>query len=302
MLQLSKDALLRNQELCRRLRAALPTELADVALEQLPDKGLAHDHVRLKGTGWLARVPKQSQMGHGAEANLVYQAACFRRAASGGHAPRLRAVLPPGPGLPRGALIVEDINGRAAQLPDDLPAIARALATFHALPLPDAADRPPLLDAPDPLTDLLREVGEQAEYLSEARLDAAATRVIQREIALFEQSARRGARPAKALISFDAHPGNFIVRSDGRAVLVDLEKARYSYPSLDLAHATLYTSTTWDVDTRAELTVDQVLSFYSDWSEAMGVGGLAWQPWHIELRRGMWLWSVTWCAKWRVLS
>jgi hypothetical protein len=25
-------------------------------------------------------------------------------------------------------------------------------------------------------------------------------------------------------------------------------------------------------------------------------------PWHLPLRRAMWLWSVTWCAKWRVAS
>ena len=38
-----------------------------------------------------------------------------------------------------------------------------------------------------------------------------------------------------------------------RAYLVDLEKCRYSYPSFDLAHATLYTSTTWDMDTHTVL-------------------------------------------------
>jgi hypothetical protein len=26
------------------------------------------------------------------------------------------------------------------------------------------------------------------------------------------------------------------------------------------------------------------------------------RPWHGPLRRAMWLWSLTWCAKWRVLS
>jgi hypothetical protein len=24
--------------------------------------------------------------------------------------------------------------------------------------------------------------------------------------------------------------------------------------------------------------------------------------WHLPLRRAMWLWSITWCAKWRVAS
>ncbi|MDX1656380.1 MAG: aminoglycoside phosphotransferase family protein, partial [Candidatus Competibacteraceae bacterium] len=57
----------------------------DVArLEPLPTTGLAHDHVRLSGSGRLLRVPKQSQLGLSAAANLAYQAACFKRAAPGG--------------------------------------------------------------------------------------------------------------------------------------------------------------------------------------------------------------------------
>jgi thiamine kinase-like enzyme len=107
--------------------------------------------------------------------------------------------------------------------------------------------------------------------------------------------------PPRRLIAFDGHPGNFLVRSDGRAVLVDLEKARYSHPPLDLAHATLYTSTTWDVDVRAELTTAQVREAYDEWSRHVDIGEAS-RPWFVPLRAAMWLWSVTWCAKWRVLS
>ena len=71
-------------------------------------------------------------------------------------------------------------------------------------------------------------------------------------------------------MAFDGHPGNFVVRADGGAVLVDLEKCRYSYPGLDLAHATLYTSTTWDVATHAVLTHDQVAEAYRQWADAVG--------------------------------
>jgi hypothetical protein len=86
-------------------------------------------------------------------------------------------------------------------------------------------------------------------------------------------------------------------------VLVDLEKCRYSYPGLDLAHASLYTSTTWDSDSRAVLTPAEVASAYLHWEAAVGPAlASAARPWHLPLRRAMWLWSVTWCAKWRVLS
>ena len=73
---------------------------ADASIEPLPDSGLAHAHLRLAVTGVLARVPKQSQMDLPALANLDYQAACFTRAAAGGHAPRLHGVLPPSATIP----------------------------------------------------------------------------------------------------------------------------------------------------------------------------------------------------------
>ncbi len=293
------------QSLLERLAAALQAawpDLGSAGLEPFADTGLAHDHVRLAGTGWIARVPKQSQMRLAAGDNLAYQAACFRRASASGHAPRLGGVLEPSAWLPRGALIVEEISGRPARLPGDLPAIATALAQIHALPVPGPASRPPLRDDPDPLAALHAEIEEQAAHLDAAGLPAPVRRAIDAERAAFIAAVRRPDRPDKRLISFDAHPGNFIVRADGHAVLVDLEKARYSFPPLDLAHATLYTSTTWDVATSAELSVDDVRSAIAAWQTAFGPPSTAFSSWQVPLRRGMWLWSVTWCAKWRVLS
>jgi thiamine kinase-like enzyme len=276
---------------------------ANARFEALADKGLAHDHVCLVGTGWLARIPKQSQMGLSAERNLAYQSACFERASAAGFAPALRACLPPSEHLPRGALLVDHIVGRPARLPHDLPAIAESLAALHALALPAAVDRPPLLDAADPLQSLANEIAAQGEHRQAAQVAPAVLQTIEQQIQQLNGLCARPGRPARRLIAFDGHPGNFVVRDDGRAMLVDLEKCRYSYPGLDLAHATLYTSTTWDVATHAVLDLPEVLGFYRAWNETVGEdvarGASVWQ---LPLRRAMWLWSVTWCAKWRVLS
>ncbi len=287
--------------LCAALAAALAADpataaWADAPLVPMRDKGLAHDHIRLAGTGLLARVPKQSQMDLRAADNLAYQAACFRRAGPSGHVPRLHAVLGPTPGLAHGALIVEEVPGRVARLPHDLPAIARALGAIHALPRPAATA--PLLAPADPLAAMRDEIAAQAVHLAAAGLAPATRALVEREVAGLLALCARPARPATCLISFDAHPGNYLVRDDGTAVLVDLEKARYGAPSLDLAHATLYTSTTWDVDTSAVLSIGDIAGFHEAWAAVPGVpeaGG-----WHAALRRAMWLWSVTWCAKWRV--
>jgi hypothetical protein len=273
------------------------------AIAPLAATGLAHDHFRLGSTGLLARVPKQSQLALAPAENLAYQAACFRRAAPGGHAPRLAGVLDPGDDLPMGALLVEEIDGAPLRLPDGLPALAAALASLHVLPLPAAADRAPLMSPADPLAGTLAEIAAQAAFLDMAGIVPAALSQIDRELSDARALARSRVRPPTALIAFDAHPGNFLQTADGRAVLVDLEKARYGLPGLDLAHATLYTSTTWDIATHAELSHDDVAGFYAAWLDAVPPAlAAAARPWLLPLRRVMWLWSVTWCAKWRVQS
>lgn len=291
--------------LIERLDAVLrlgTTQWAGAALEPMRDKGLAHDHVRLIGAGAIARIPKQSQMNLPADENLAYQAACFRRACVSGHAPHLLDVLRPSALLPHGALIVEEIKGRVVRLPQDLPALATALARIHALPVPTPQARRPLLDAPDPLAALLGEIETQGYHLDAARLAPRARRTIEDEIDQLSALCAASDRPTRRLIAFDTHPGNFIVRPDGVAVLVDLEKVRYAYPSLDLAHATLYTSTTWDIDSAAVLAVADIAMAYRHWGRLLGQGAEAARRWHVPLRRAMWLWSVTWCAKWRALS
>ena len=176
-------------------------------------------------------------------------------------------MLPPSAALPRGGLIVEEIEGRAARLPEDLPAIMAALAAIHALPVPAETERAPLLSPADPLAGLLEEIGAQAEYLGIARVAPDTREVLEDNIAALRDLASRDARPPRRLISFDAHPGNFLITPSGRAVLVDLEKARYSAPPLDLAHATLYTSTTWDVASHAVLSPEETAEACLEWCD-----------------------------------
>ncbi|EWY38453.1 aminoglycoside phosphotransferase [Skermanella stibiiresistens SB22] len=274
------------------------------ALALLPTTGLAHDHVRVGGMGVLLRVPKQSQLGLPASDNLTYQAACFERCGPGGHVPGLRAVLLPDETVPMGALVVDEIKGRPPMLPADLPAIIRALASIHSLPIPPSpAGRRPLRDHADPVGETLREVTRHAAHLDAAGLRPEARRAIDGELAWAAEFARRDTRPPITLISFDAHPGNYLVTDTGTAVLVDLEKARYGAAGFDLAHATLYTSTTWDVACHAVLGTADLAAAYEHWLNAVPTAlARASLPWLLPLRRVMWLWSVTWSAKWRVES
>ncbi|MGS2742708.1 aminoglycoside phosphotransferase family protein [Halomonas sp. LS-001] len=264
------------------------------SLSPMADTGLAHDHVWIHrdGDDWVARLPKQSQMNLAPADNLAYEAACYERASQGGHTPCLHGILPVSDTLPRGGLLVDAIEGRLAQLPEDLPRIAEALASLHQLPLP--SQPAPLLAPSDPWQAMREEVGRQAEWLEKADLSSDVIARVSDELEALPAALPDAQR---CLISFDTHPGNFLITKEGRAVLVDLEKCRYGLPGIDLAHTSLYTSTTWDLNSQAVLTQDEVAAFYQRWQ--LQVGKTPSAETLISCRRATWLWSLTWCAKWR---
>lgn len=282
------------------------SRFVDVRLESLmvmPTTGLAHDHIIIDGTDLLLRVPRQSQMQLAAKDNLYYQAACFERMRDSGHTPVCHYVIDPCSDIPMGALVVDHIRGRALNAPLEMQLVAKTLASIHALPLPEVSRRAPLLNQLNPMTETLQEVRGQAQYLERASLSETSLAMIKSELLLAGKSVESLPVSPVALISFDAHPGNFVVDNNDSAYLVDLEKGRYGGAGFDLAHASLYTSTTWDCNSYAELTAAQVQQFYRDWAAAMPATLAAqWQPYLLPMRRLMWLWSVTWCAKWRVES
>lgn len=295
------------------LRTALAEACPELTgpLSPLADSGLAHDHYRIAESPWLLRVPKQSQRGYAAAENLAYQAACFARVSASGHGPRLRASLPPGPRLPMGALVVEYIEGRPPRLPQDLPALADAMAAVHALPLPPAAARPPLEDHLDPVAGALQEIEAQARYLDGPDIRPDTRAQLQEELVWARRYANdiEGAVQPRSLVLTDTHPGNFLVRSgmdsgdaeEPHAVIVDLEKALYGAPAIDLAHATVYSSTTWDIATSATLSLADVGAFYRRYLVAVGPAqAAALAPTLVPLRRLLLLRALTWCALWRI--
>ena len=273
-------------------------------LAPLRVKGIAHDHLRLAGTGLLARVPRQSQFALPPEDNLRYQAACFERAHPSGHTPRLDAVIPPRPGLPMGALVVEEIQGRPMRLPEDLPRSAEALAALHSLAIPPISERPPLADHSDAVAGTLGFIERQWAFRDALPLAAETRGQLEQEMAWARAFARKdhAAQPV-TLVATDSHPGNFLIDGSGRAVFVDLEKMLYGSPAIDLAHHTLYTSTTWDVDSAGVLSAADTARFHDTYLNALPQAlAEAVRPWIAPMRRLTWLRTVTWAIKWRALT
>ena len=287
------------------LAATRSLRAADVV--PMTAKGVNHDHYRLAGTGLVLRVPRATPWAGDAEMQLASEAAAFGRAEPSGVTPRFIAALPATPALPRGALVVEEIVGRQARLPHDLPVIAEALAQLHSLPLPAPEKRAPLPDhgVEGPFAATLTVIARQREFLPRVELAPATRAALEEEFADAERYAAR-VRPAEqplALVGTDTHPGNFIIRADGTAVLVDLERVCYGSPAIDLAHATLYTSTTWDLEVQAVLSRDEVAAFYRQYLEAVSPErATALRPWLLPARRLTWLRTMMWAVRLRALA
>lgn len=269
--------------------------------EALPATGTAHGHVRLKD-GRLARIAYAYEDDPTAAARLHLQAEAFRHLEPAGRTPRFHEVIEPRPGLPGGALIVDFIEGRAPSLPDELDAMADTLARLHSLPLPAPASPIPRQD--NPFRETLDVVEQGARrFLDKAVTDAGARAEIVEELELMREMANTLAyRPQPLSIALaDTHPGNFIVDRAGVAWFVDLEKVHVGSPAIDLAHATLPTSTLWHPDIGKLLSRAEVEDFYASYLAQIGESRVAQlRPWLQPMRRLTWLRTIMFMARWRV--
>lgn len=269
--------------------------------EALPATGTAHGHVRLKD-GRLARIAYAYEDDPTAAARLHLQAEAFRHLAPAGRTPRLHEVIEPRPGLPGGALIVDFIEGRAPRLPDELDAMADTLARLHSLPLPTSESPIPRQDNPFRATLDVVEQGAR-RFLDKAVVDLGARGEIVEELELMRDLAGTlaGWRQPLSIALADTHPGNFIVDRGGLAWFVDLEKVHVGSAAIDLAHATLPTSTVWHPDVGKLLSRAEVEGFYASYLAQIGDTRTAQlRPWLQPLRRLTWLRTIMFMARWKV--
>ena len=270
-------------------------------LVSLPATGTAHGHVALPN-GLIARVAYAHEGDPTAATRLAMQAEAFRHLAPAHRTPRLHDVLLPRPGLPGGALVVDRIDGRAPRLPDELGAMADTLARLHALPLPPGGSSIPR--QANPFLETLAAIEQNAaRFLDKAVPDPAARAEIADELRLVRgMAADIGQRPQPLTIALaDTHPGNFLVDAEGVAWFVDLEKVHVGSPAIDLAHATLATSTLWHPDVGKVLSPADVRRFYAQYLEKAGEAqAAALEPWLLPMRRLTWLRTTLFMARWRV--
>ena len=251
----------------------------------------------------LLRAPRLSQLDLSAAAQLELQAAAFERAAPSGATPKLVAVLPITAMAPRGGLVVELVAGRAPSGPDDLPALARALAAIHSLPTP--VDRPPIPSADNPLKTLADRAEATLEtYMPKAGIGRpAAAAIADRLRWLKHLVANPPPMGPDVLCVTDSHPGNFLLRETGAAVFVDLEKPAYGCPALDLAHTVIDAAAGWDPDAGMRPDAAARDAFAAAWLAAVpSAVADANAPLIRPFRQAVWLRTISFFMRWQAES
>ena len=158
----------------------------------------------------------------------------------------------------------------------------------------------PLPAPADPVTATLAQVERQAVWFERAGLTPDASALLRAELDA-ARAFRCEAPIPVTLVGSDVHPGNFLIDAAGKAWFTDLEKAQYGHPAIDLAHASLYTSTKWEREVAAVLTPGEVADFHAAWEAAVPPAlAEAVRPWRRPLRRLTWLRTLSWMARWRV--
>ncbi len=281
--------------------------LRESDLAPLSSKGTAHGHVAIvppiDGRALVVRIAYAFPDDPTAAGRLQLQAEAFRRCAPSAVTPRLFEIVPPSAAMPGGLLIVDRIDGRVPHLPAELDLMAQSLAAIHSLPVPAPAQAAPIPFPPDPVVALLQTIETNAPFVGKMKIADEVRQALNEELGFaraYAQSKSRGI-PEPVLALADTHPGNFLVDAAGKAWFVDMEKVHYGAAAIDLAHATLETSTRWDRDVDLVLPREAVASFYRHYLESIGADRAArLRPFLLPLRRMTWLRTMTFMARWSV--
>tara|TARA_B110000467_G_C18031713_1_gene321069 strand:- start:21 stop:656 length:636 start_codon:yes stop_codon:yes gene_type:complete len=138
-------------------------------------------------------------------------------------------------------------------------------------------------------------------YLCSAGLTPKAQAMIEKRLQwLIKTAGHDTGAPSSCLMVSDAHPGNFRILDDGRAVFVDLEKPAYSCPTIDLAHAVIGISSAWDPEAGLVLSAKDRQAFVDAWLDSVSASvAAAAEPRILMARRAVWLRTISFFMKWR---
>ena len=221
--------------------------------------------VRGAKDSYVARLVTGTQIGLPLGEQAVYEYDALRLLAPSGVTPKPRLVDPNSEGLPYPLILEEYLPGHPLDYSTDLTAAARCIAAIHDLGVPEAHH---LQVHPDPAPAILAESRELAEpYLEWDEASEESRAALQkgfRRIEKFLEQDDLFTEDDLAIVNYDLNTHNFVIEN-GRAKLLDWEKARIAPRTQDLAHFLLPTTTLWRDDTATLLSKEQEREFVEEY-------------------------------------
>ncbi|EPR37398.1 aminoglycoside phosphotransferase [Desulfovibrio sp. X2] len=219
--------------------------------------------VLANGERFVFRVNHGSQLGLGRR-QIAYEFSVLSALEGSDVTPEPFAVEPePGGELGRGGgvLLMEYLPGRAFDYERDWRLAARVFARVHARPLPaegEGGAEAGLIAQPDPVRAIAAESLSLLKRFADHPLAAERDRLLRYHdeiLRLADETAPLFAAEPQVLVNTEVNSGNFIVddhggggEGEGRAWLVDWEKAVVSTRYQDLGHFLAPTTTRWRTD------------------------------------------------------
>ncbi len=248
------------------------------------------------GAGLVARLVTGTQMGLPLGEQALYEHDALRVLAPSGATPEPYLADPSPAGLPYPLILEEFLPGRPLDYSTDLAAAARCVAAVHALGVPE---RHGLQIHPDPVPSILTESERlAAPYLSWEAAPEESKDVLRTAFAEVGRLLDREELFAGELgiVNYDLNTHNFVVEN-GRARLLDWEKARIAPVTQDLAHFLLPTTTLWRDESATLLSEAQEREFLDAYLERNPADGASLFLARLEATKTVVaLRAVSWCA------
>jgi thiamine kinase-like enzyme len=195
------------------------------------------------GRQFVFRINRGSQLA--LENQIQYEYLALESLSSSGVTPQPFFFDPAPNEFDAGVLLMEFLPGRALQYETDSGKAAIVFSKTHQIP-----PSPALIRQPDPVAEIIRESeGLLARYPHHPRTEIN-NRLREYADTLksrYQNSEKIFIDDIQCIVNTEVNSGNFLIH-DGKAALVDWEKAVVSCAYQDLAHFTVPTTTLWKSD------------------------------------------------------
>ena len=218
-----------------------------------------------KGGQKVFRINTKSQMA--LENQIKYEFDALKILQSSKVTPAPLEYYEPSPLLPRGAMSMEFLKGRALRYESDLETAASLLASVHAVKIPSNHS---LITAQKPLKAMFEECEKMANiYLDSNLAQPKTAEMIEFFLKIAKKFDLEREIEEPCIINTELNSSNFIIGKES-SYIIDWEKPIIGEREQDLAHFSVPTTTFWKTDVIFSADeIEKFINLYENYSKKM---------------------------------